>query len=66
MHKILGINDMVDGISIFNCGFEFQTSYMQTHVKQHKVAMAERSSSAAQMGQFRYRIIGRQKQTVKC
>ena len=50
MHKNLGINDMVNGISIFNCGFEFQTSYMQTHVKQHEVAMAERSSLAVEVG----------------
>ena len=41
---------MIDGTSIFKYGFEFQASYMQTHVKQHEVAMAEQSSSAAEMG----------------
>ena len=35
MHKDLVTNDIVDGINLFNCGFEFQKATRANTVKQY-------------------------------
>ena len=37
MHKDLAMNDTVDGMNIFNCGFEFQNATCVDTVKQYEV-----------------------------
>ena len=37
MHKDLTANDTIDGMNIYNCGFEFQNATHVENVKQYKV-----------------------------
>ena len=57
--------DTVDGMNIFNCGLEFKNT---THLDMCQTIqdMVGWSSSILWMGWFGYRVIGRQKQRVKC
>ena len=51
------MNDSIDGMTIYNCGFIFQNATHADNFKQYVWVMTGQSSSAVGTGQFYYKII---------